>query len=525
MRKIYITLAVLLIGMIGMAYLYFSNLNTNTNANDLSLNAASSNASIIFSFESDKSFYEILSGQDLFQNLLGNEKAKQFKALRDNLANVNAINEALGNQKVYIGILPGNENKVDFLISTQLKAESDPIRLLNSLKKNANVNQLKDIYQITFKDSTNIFVALKNSLVLISNAQPAILNVLHTNANADKNFAQYIKSNSRYNKNTLANLYINYNKLPLLLKNILNSNLIGELNIFNKQDSYAALSYNYSIEKLLFNGNTTINDSSSYYKLFTTSAEQKITINNLLPEKTANYATYGIADYSKWRLLLNNWFELKKEKEEIDKGLAAINQKYRVDLNEIIPKYFKNQFLTFELNTGEKFGAIALINGEKLNQLLLDLSAEYATDIRIFKEPEILYSFFGEPFKKFERPFFTIIDNHLIVANNASSIQVFINSYSNNKLLINNIDYINFGNQLSSSSTICFYVNNKNSNDIFGRNLKLPYFKQYQSKSGFKNFDAFCYQLSGDNGKFLTNLLLYKKQEKVAEPDTLKTNQ
>lgn len=107
------------------------------------------------------------------------------------------------------------------------------------------------------------------------------------------------------------------------------------------------------------------------------------------------------------------------------------------------------------------------------------------------------------------------------MANNASSIQVFLNSYENNALLTNDVDYQDFNNQLSSSATISFYVNHENSNDIFGRNLKQPYFKQYQSKTGFKSFDAFSFQLSGDKGKFLSNLLLYKKPEKTVATDTL----
>lgn len=521
MRRIYITLAVLLIMMIGMAYLYFSNLRTETNANELSLNAATTNASIVFSFENDKSFYEILSGQDLLQNLLGKSKSAQLKNLKENFAENNEIASALKSQKVYVSIVPTDKN-VDFLITTQLKENTDASKLLKNSK--LKINKLDDFYQINFTDSTSCFVVIDKTLVLISSSQTPIQNYLAHKQKADLVFANYIKTNSSFNKNTLAAVFLNFSKAPQLLKNILNTNITGELSIFNKQLAYAALTYNYSADKLLFNGYTDINDNGNYYKLFSTVPEQKISINKILPEKTANYILFSINDYSQWYQTLNNWFATKKENDQINKEIETINQKYRVDLKQIFPKYFKDQFITFQLNTGEKLGAIALNNGEKLSQYLLDLSAEYATDIRILKEPKIPYYFFGEPFKKFERPFYTIIDNYLVMANNASSVQSFLSSYSNNNLLINNKDYINFRDQISSSATICFYVNNKNANDIFGRNLKPQYFKQYQSKDGLKNFDAFCYQLSGEKGKFLTNLLMNKKQDKIVVPDTLITN-
>jgi hypothetical protein len=525
MKRIYITLGVLLLGMIAMAYLYFSNLNTETNANDLSLNAVASNSSIVFSFENDKSFYEILSGQELFQHILGESKAKNFRSLRENLLSQHEINTAIDGQKVYVGVLGGEGNQVDYLISVQLKSGSEPQKIVNGLNsQKVKINKIGEIYQLTFTDSTSCFVGIKDALVVISNAPKVVQNILNGQNLTDPSFANYIKSNSRYNKNTLANLYINFNKVPAFLKSVLNSNINGELNIFNKQNSFAALSYNFSKENLLFNGNTDVNDLTSYYKLFTTVPEQKIVIDNILPQKTANYTIYTINDYKSWFENLTPWFEKRKTSENIPKNVKSINQKYRLDLNQIFPKYFKNQFVTFQLSSGEKFGAIALVNGEKVNQLLLDLSADYAPDIKIFKEANIAYSFFGEPFKKFERPFYTIIDNYMVMANNASSIQVFLSRYRNNELLIQDEDYISFRDQLSSSATISFYVNNKNSNDIFERNLKLPYYKQYQSKTGFKEFDAFCYQLSGDNGKFLSNLLLHKKSEKPLEIDSLQTN-
>jgi len=523
MRKIYITLGVLLLGVIAMAYLYFSNLNTEANANNISLNAVAKEASIVFSFDNDKSFYEILSGQDLLQNVLGKEKSEDLKSLRANLVNHQEIFNQLEGQRIYIGILPGLENTVDFLISTQLKANSDPVKILSNLKSSKiQVEKVKDIYKLSFTDSTNCFVGIKDKLVLISNSALSVENNL-TSQKIEKGFVDYIKSNSRPNKNTLANLYINFNNIPLLLKNILNSSLTGELHIFSQQNTYAAFSYNFSKEKLLFNGNTDIN-ANNYFNLFSKIPEQKININNILPTKTANYTIYAVNDYADWRKKLIDLQAGRNETEKLNKNITSINQTYRLDIEQIFNKYCNHQFVSFQLNTGEKFGAIALTNGEKLNQLLLDLSAEYATDIRIFKDANIPYLFFGDPFKKFERPFYTIIDNYLVMANNASSINSFLNSYRNGNLLINDEDYRGLTDQLSTSATISFYINNKNSNDIFGRNLKRPYYKQYQSKDGLKNYEAFSYQLSGGNGRFLSNILLYKKAEKIIEADTLNTN-
>ncbi len=524
MKKIYLILGILFLGTIAMAYLYFSTLNTDKNANDLSLQAITRNCAIVFSFDNDKSFYEILSGQDLLQNLLGETKSKQLKNLRDEIIENSSVFNILEGQKTFIGISAGND-AINFVIATQLKTSIMPGNLISTLdSKTIKIKQSGPAYELTFADSTQVFIGFKDKMVLLSNSLSEI-NSLLKQQQLQAPFATYIKENSRFNRNSLANLFLNFNHMPSLLRNILNNKLTGELSIFNKQNAFAAFNYNFSKEKLLFTGNTIVNEQQNYFSLFKNLPAQKLAITNILPRNTANFTIYAINDYLVWQKELNKWLELIKENEKINGKMQEINEKYRLDLQQVLPKYLKNQFVTFQLNTGEKFGAIALSNGEKLNQFLLDLSTEYDLDVRIFKETGLPFSFYGEPFRKFDRPFYTIIDNYLIMANNASSIQAFLNSYRTNKLLINDDEYISFNNQLSSSATISFYVNNKNSNDIFGRNLKMPYYKQYQAESGLKNYNAFCYQLSGDKDKFLTNLLIFKKVGENNESDTLKINQ
>ncbi len=488
-----------------MAYFYFSKLNLENSTNDLSLNAVASNTGMVFSFESDKSFYEILKGQDIFQRLLGKTKSAQLSVLKENLI----PDAALQGHKIYMGILPGAEGKIDFLMSTQLKSGSNPMQILNALdRKKVQITPFQKINKLTFLDSSTVFIGIKDELVVISNSAAPVQNVMKAAKLENHNFATYIKENNRLNKNVLASLFLDFNTLPALLKNILSTKINGELSVFNEQNGYAALTYNFSRENLLFNGTTTIVQANNYYKLFENQTGQKIFVNTILPLKTANYVAFAVTDYQQWYKDLTQLRNNRKETEKVDKNVLAINQKYGLNLAKILPLYFKNQFVTFQLSSGEKFGAIALSNGEKVSQLLMDLSAEYAPDIKIFRAAGIAYTYFGDPFKKFEKPYYTIIDNYLIMANNASSIQVFLNSYRNNELLINNSDYQRFNNQLSTA-TISFYVGNKNSSPIFGRNLKPPYFKQYQTE--FDGFSAFAYQLSGDKGKFLSNLLLSKK--------------
>ena len=512
MKKIYYILSILVLATIGMAYLYFSNLNKESNASENALNLVSANAPIIFTFENDKSFYDILSKQTVTNEILGTEKSNLLKVLRESIANNKHLNHFIEKEKITIGFLPGAKNGVDFILATQTKSKNFDNNALNQIK--ATIKKEGSLYQIKFGDTAQCYITIINQSLFLSNSKDA-LSLIEATKTTKNDFKEYIKQNNRFSKNTLANVYINYNQLPAILKNVLNTNLIGELSIFNKQNAYAALSYNFGSDKFLLNGYTQINDNQNYFKLFIDQKEQKINIDKFFPEQTANYVFFAIDDYTKWSEELKKHQKEKKEDTKIAKQQKDISEKYRIEIEQTFPKYFNKQLATLELKTGEKLGIIELTNGEKLGQLLLDLSSEYAPEIRIFKEPNLIYNFFGEPFKKFERPFYTIIDNHFVMANNASTIQAFLNSYNNDHLLASTENYIQFKDQTSSSATIAFYINNQNSNDIFGRNLKPAYYKQYKSEKGVKNYNAFGYQLSADNGKFMSNILLLKKQTKT----------
>ncbi|WP_285055854.1 hypothetical protein [Pedobacter ginsengisoli] len=513
MKRILVLIIVLLTAIITMAYLYFTGLKADKKNNDNALYAAAAGSAFIFAFQNEKSILDILSSQKLLKEIIGDKKSEQLRILHQYLLNKPAINAFADKQNIYVSLYPGAGRDIDFLYSTQLSARSGQVQLMNALKSAGISASTDQGLSKLILDSTVFYFALKDNLLLISSTVNPVQKGLSAIPGKDGKFTEYIESTSKLSKTSLAEIYINYSNLPKLLQAAMPGNLNGELSVLNHQNAFASLVYNYSAKKILFNGNTQINDPASYYQLFVGSPAQKVTINTILPQNTANYTIYTIADYKNWRKSLISWFGSKKESEKINKIINHINAKYHLDPEQTFPKYFKNQFLTFQLSTTEKIGALELTNGDKLKQLLLDLSSNYSDDIKAFYEPDLLYSYFGEPFKKFRKPYYTIIDNYMVFANNASTVQSFLNSYKGNQLLINNTDYINSVGQLPNISGITFFINFKNSADLLLKNVYLPYYRHITGEKGLRDYSSFIYQLSAEQGKFQTNILLNKKEE------------
>ncbi|WP_231491974.1 hypothetical protein [Pedobacter sp. Leaf170] len=520
MKKILVILIILVTGVSFMAYLYFSKLNTENNEKDLALQSATNNAALIFAFQNDKSFYQIIEGQSLIQQVLGNQKSNLLKALKLYFIQDAALNNSIANQEIYLSILPDEEKELNFLITVQLQPDKKVQNIYTILKSKYLIDdQGNDVFKIKLNDSLSIFFGTKNQVITASTSKKLVIDAAVRLA--ENPFTEYIKQNNTYNKNVLGQIYINFNKTPLLLQNIIAGKLNGEISIFDKQNSYASLNYNFSKEKILFNGTTELKSTDNYLKLFEKVPNQTIYITNILPSNTANYNLYAFDNYENWRKKLITWQTNFDDEKKVSKTIDEVKSDYRVDLNSIFNTYTKNQFICFQLSTAEKLGAISLSNGEKVKQLLLDVSADYNEEIKIFKQSDVLYAFFGTPLKKFARPYYTIIDNNLVFANNASTVQAFLNSYKNNKLLINEASYLDAMNLVSTTSNLSFFINTNNSKDIFKENVLSPYYKHLRADSGLKSFDTFYYQMSADGNKFITNLLLNKYLQSEI-PDTLR---
>lgn len=516
MKRILVLIIVLLTAIVTMAYLYFTGLKADKKNNDKALYSAAFDSALIFAFQNDRSILDILNSQTLLRQIIGEQKSNELRMLYQHLLCKPSVNYIADKQNIYISLYHGEGHHIDFLYSTQLNTGAGPVQLLNALKSaGISTGTGRDLSKFTLADSTVFYLGIKDDLLLVSGSAVLVRNALSAVPEKTGKFAEYIRSTSKLSKNSLAEIYINYAKLPKLLKAAIPGNLNGELSVLNQQDAFASLVYNYSAKKILFNGSTQINDPAGYLQLFTRSAAQKVTINTILPQNTANYTIYTIADYQNWRTALNTLFALKKEYEKVTGITSGIKVKYHLDPEQTFPKYFKNQLITFQLSTAEKIGAIELTNGDRLRQQLLDISSNYSDEIKILHEPDLLYCFFGEPFKKFKKPYYSIIDNYMVFANYAATVQSFLENYKNDKLLINDADYINSIDQLPRTSGITFFISAKNSSGLLLRNVYLPYYRGITQTS-------FICQLSAEQERFQTTILLNKKED-AAGTDSLDT--
>jgi hypothetical protein len=511
MKKIYIILATLVIVISGMSYMYFSALNKAGVQADKSLELVSKNAVLVFSFQNDKSVRNILDGQELLSKLIGEAKTDALKALKGNLDRQETTTLFQG-QDIFVGVYSGEQKKLELMIGVQLHPDATEKMVAAQFQRTGLVlKPYSSYYQIQTGDHT-FYVLQKKRVVLIATAASVIDNLIaNQKSDTQKDFVSFIQKNDRLAKNSLANLYIDFRQIGPFMKAVTPYFNRGELTILNRQEAFARLSYNFSKEKVFFSGETKVMNADSYFSIFAKHKPEKVTLDKVLPASTASFTLYAFGDYKAFHRNLQEWFATIKEGQNIRQKIATINDKYRLNLDGIFLNYTNSQAVTFQLQNKQKLAAVQLTNGEKLEQLLLDLSDDYDGDIRLLKEPDLLYYYFGAPFKSFKKPYYLIINNYMILAAYPSSLIDFRNSYQDNKLLTLDKTYTEVLTQLPTNANILFYLNNKRAQNSILNNVYSDFYDHIRSENGLKAFDGFVYQLSGDQGSFQTNMLFTTK--------------
>ena len=519
MKKLFALLIVLVGATVAMAYIYFSNINEKEKANDIALHVATAQTALVFNYTSSKDFYNLMQDQDLLSAFLDSTSIAKTRTMFSTFVSNSTVLNLLDNQKIYLSIVP-DSGELALLLCTQLISDADGNALTKLINKAENTTALPGGLVKISKGDADVFLGQNGALVVLSSSRKLVLASLKTSEKRiNTNFENFIKEAGRHQENSLMTLFVNYARLPDLMSQ-LRQRPEKQWASLKTMEGFGELNYNFSKGKLIFHGRTIIN-SSSYYQLFADMDPQNFSISNILPASIANYTMYGVNSYSAMsKAMAAHGVDEKKNSQKLD-VFNQVKEKYLLDLPEIMTKNFKNQFMTFQLSSGERLGAVALVNGDRFNHLMSDLGTFYSPDVVVWKEKGILNRMFGEAFRDFEQPYIAIKNNYLIFANSAATIQSYLNMYANEPLLMNNADYIAFRNEFPSEGNISVFINLKTSRTLFQRNLKRTYSRQLTDNEKLGSFNSFSFQLAGDKGKFQANLLLSKTEPILSDSLTI----
>lgn len=513
--------AALLLAVVSVAYLYFSNLNVKSRSNNRILSEIPSDASIIFQYQNDQSLYDIFKDYTIFDTIAGPQKKEEIHWLSDFLLKNDALIPLISEQKVFLSFHPSKTDSVLFLWSMQLKEPlnaDEIIRLIagnisNQIVKSQGMGQI--VYVIKNKNLDRaFFLSVDGGIARGSFSREILFRSLDKNSEKiNSEFIKIINEGIRKDENALANLFINYKKQGLL-RPFFKRDLSGNFEIFQSFSGYSSLTLNYKSDDLIFNGLTNITDvNNSYLKIFLSQTPVKNTVKRILPYNTSNSVVYGLSNYVTFHKELSNLLDERKELDTLNKQMSLITDETGVNPDRDIKKLWGNELSTIQLSTNESLVIIKITNGTRMQFFLEPLSSSYSGPIKKINYGNLFYNYWGDPLKRFRKPFYMITDNLLLISNSPGTLQRYLIDYNSKRFLLKTESYIQFDQLVGDQSNISFVLHFNNSASILKNLLKKNYAENFGSNNhGIKDLYAFSYQLASNEDHFFTNFYTgYKK--------------
>lgn len=508
-------------GIIAVTWLYFKKLNSANISNEKIFTVLPQDASIIFEYKNEAYFYDIFKEFTLFADILGKDNITHLTALKQIFVDDATIASGFKQSDIFFSIHPTDKYTSDILIVAPIAIENtNKEDLLASLKGKYKITEKPDkentIYQLAFSNKSNFSFFIYKNLIVGSFEANLVEKSIGQISKGTENTNFNVDFSALRNKNSIANLYLNFTKIRDFANHFSARKNPYETYFLKNIDASASLNINYQKNAFMFSGITNPNlNAKNYFNLFLSQQPGNTSLSKHLPYDVANYALYYVSDYKKFKNQLKDLLVYKKEYDALNKQILNISSKHAINLDKEIMPVLGKEFGVFQLASGDNIGIVKATNTNRLSFILSTISSEVSDDIRHFDDSFILYNYFGDPFKQFKRPYYTTIENHLIVANNTTALKRFVSNYKSQKLIGLTDKNIDFQQYLSNQGNIFYFIHNSNSKAVVRSFLSKPAYKNFRDDNfNWKDIYGFSIQFSADKDKFFTNLYMNHTPEK-----------
>jgi hypothetical protein len=529
MRNFIILTLILFFAVIGLTVKYFSALQPRKQTIEKVMGMIPEDATLIFEFNNDKSFEDIFKKNELFTALLGHEKTAELVILRDQLLKKN-LELYFSDQRILISLHPQpKEKQIEFLLSTSTSEKMQA----EDLQK--HFQQLSPEFAITamdFRKLKGFRMSLPNNgkdFFLLFNGRAVIgsfsRDLVEAAALQSESPAKEIfkRLSDQQISNSVANLYINYKSTPALLNQLFKTRRSDVFQFLTTLPGTASLSLNYKTDAIMFNGFSSLDTSfnKNYYALFLSQKPFKNTIKSIFPYTTAYSLNFALAEPGLFQADLEK-FHQKSGLESARKELFnKIKTNTGVDIQSSFTELIDHEFAIVTTDRLEKIGLVKLTNGMTLKPYLDNISKQISDDVGQLDFEDVPLFLLGDAFKVFKKPYFTIIDNNLIIANSLSTINKYLRIYQQREFLSLRSDYQQFDALQAEQSNISFFIHFRNAKPILKSTLKGEFSSIFDDKDfGWKDYYGASYQFTASDQSFYTNLYmrLNEKKEEVKTP-------
>lgn len=439
--------------------------------------------------------WKSLSNSPIWEGLLSSPNFRDInhdaKSLDSLIKENSIIDGLLGNRRIIISAHMINQKDYDFLFVVDLKKLSAISELTEYITGMVNqydysLNEItieheKVLVLSNSKDQDKIYLSFVENLLVCSYSSDIIFKALsQRNDNFWINNPEFNEVVSSINEEKLFSFYFNYSILPDYLR-CFTSKENDLVQLLSQALTYSSFNMNFDETLLTLNGSTNINDSnSSYIKALSKVKPGKSNGANIISDKTALYLSLCFDDFGEFYKNLINEFiaEDTSRFENYSKKVKRIEKLFNIHLQNDFFSWIGNEIAFIKLqpvaNTREEDVVVAFHtkNIDHAQQGLERISKKVSKrsfvkintvdyqnfQIRYFGINGFFKMFFGNLFKKLEKPYYTYIQDYVVFSNSPSVLMDFIDDYVKGNTLSNKKPFNNFSDRFDSRANIKVFI-------------------------------------------------------------------
>ena len=393
----------------------------------------------------------------------------------------------LGDRRITFSYHKTTHTKYDFLIIADV-GKASRIKKLPQLLKNIMGDGMRvtsreykgsDILEVYDKESGEMmYISFVHDKALFSYTYLLVEEALDEQEKLtlgrDLNFLDVYE---KVSGNGLFNVYLPYKNFVPWLKQDFGFTTESVINQFN-DFHYSGFVFDLNEQGLLsFEGYTSYNDTvPTGLQNYIDEGNTKLLSANIIPERVASVLKINFDDASEY---LHNSLKNqgKKEYEDYKSMLAKTEKKLKIDIEENLLGWIEQEIVLLQTkpsNLGKANEFAIVLHGknerdprknmdfiyhqiEKNSPVKIKHANYKEFDIAFVSFPGLLKALFGRMLDKIEKPYFTQIENNIVISNHPQTLKNIIDSYIENKTLGDTEDYDKFSKNFESKAGMPSY--------------------------------------------------------------------
>lgn len=481
--------------------------------------------------------WEKFSGSETWQCL---KSAKSFKEVGNSVEVLDSVVKSnkillslVGERDMLISLHKTRAADWDFLIVLDmqkaskmdlLKDQVETILVMSGFKVTNRMHNDTNILEMRSPDTRDIFyIAFVDNHLVASYTSRLVESAIDSRNKPQIGLDDsFIETEKLVSGKGLVRVFINYARLPQFM-----TIYLGEKNeyvdMFSRSMNFAGLFFNTDDKRIEVKGYTLRKDSvDPYMTALLNSGKHKMKAHEILSGRTALYTNIGFDNPMTFMKELENSLSVhdKQLYDSYQSSRKKIEGLFGISLEENFLSWMDGEFAITQSEPGllghepEMILAIRAknIKDARKNMEYIEKKVKRRSPVKIktvsYKDFEINYVemkgffrlFFGKLFDKFEKPYYTYVDDYVVFSNKASSLLSFVEDYEQKNTLEDNSGFKYAFSYLKSSSTIFLYADVHKFYQQLRPMMNPATWKEIQSnKEVLYSFPYWSMQVVGDN--------------------------